>query len=234
LNSERRLRATSKTISCTSLSVVCLYVCENAKTTCTDNAASSCSLALPINCASHCTAIENCIACRMHAQLPSEIQFPSVTTFAQNFSLPVAWASPLSAAHKPTLLCCATVAAWVDCGSSALQKPRPSWLAAGLLLDAGSALTKGGQVMFCPQPLHQLPSLGNCTDVAAWVDCGPRALQKLYPSWLAAVLLLDAASALARGGQVMFRPQPLHQLPSLGICARRKSNVLPSTVTSAP
>ena len=32
-----------------------------------------------------------------------------------------------------------------------------SWLAAGLLLDAGSALPKGGQVMFRPQPLHQLP-----------------------------------------------------------------------------
>ena len=33
------------------------------------------------------------------------------------------------------------------------------WLAAGLLLDAGSALAKGGQVMFCPQPLLQLPQL---------------------------------------------------------------------------
>ena len=41
----------------------------------------------------------------------------------------------------------------------ALQKLRPSWLAAGLLLNAGSALAKGGQVMFCPQPLHQLPKL---------------------------------------------------------------------------
>ena len=58
---------------------------RKCKATCTDNAASSCSLALPINRASHCTAIENCIACRMHAQLPSEKQFPSVTTFVQNF-----------------------------------------------------------------------------------------------------------------------------------------------------
>ena len=41
----------------------------------------------------------------------------------------------------------------------ALQKLRPSWLAAGLLLNAGSALAKGGQVMFRPQPLHQLPKL---------------------------------------------------------------------------
>ena len=40
----------------------------------------------------------------------------------------------------------------------ALQKLRPSWLAAGLLLNAGSALAKGGQVMFRPQPLHQLPN----------------------------------------------------------------------------
>ena len=55
------------------------------KATCTDNAASSCSLALPINCAFHCTAIENCIACCMHAHQPSEIQFPNATTFVQNF-----------------------------------------------------------------------------------------------------------------------------------------------------
>ena len=47
--------------------------------------------------------------------------------------------------------------------------------------------------------------------------------QILRPSWLTAGLLLDAASALAKGGQVMFRPQPLHQLPSLGICAHRCS-----------
>ena len=86
----------------------------------------------------------------------------------------------------------------------ALQKLRPSRLAASLLPNAGSALAKGGQVMFCPQPLHQLPSLGNrahhdarkptllcCTNVAAWVDCGPHALQKL---------LLDANSALAKRG----------------------------------
>ena len=39
----------------------------------------------------------------------------------------------------------------------ALQKLRPSWLAAGLLLNAGCALAQGGQVMFCPQPLLELP-----------------------------------------------------------------------------
>ena len=85
--------------------------------------------------------------------------------------------------------------------------------------------------MFRPQQLHQLPSLGICahrctrmptlpccTNVATKhvhgrVDCGPRALQKLHPSWLAAVLLLDAGSALKK---------------------RRTSNVSPSTITSAP
>ena len=41
----------------------------------------------------------------------------------------------------------------------ALQQLRPSWLAAGLLLNAGSALAKGRQVMFRPQPLHQLPKI---------------------------------------------------------------------------
>ena len=38
-------------------------------------------------------------------------------------------------------------------------QPRHSWLTAGLSLDAGSAHAKGGQVMFRPQPLHQLPKL---------------------------------------------------------------------------
>ena len=40
-------------------------------------------------------------------------------------------------------------------------------------------------------------------------------MHQLRPSCLAAELLLDAGSALAKGGQVMFRPQPLHQLPKL-------------------
>ena len=51
--------------------------------------------------------------------------------------------------------------------ADALQQLRPSCLAAGLLLDAGSAPTKGGQVMFRPQPLHQLPSLGIGGDASA-------------------------------------------------------------------
>ena len=102
--------------------------------------------------------------------------------------------------------------------------------------------------MFRPQPLHLLPGPG----------INDEALQKLRPSWLAAGLLLDAGSALSKGGQVMLRHQPLHLLPGLGIsdealqnCAllgwlrgccwmlaapnkRRTSNVLPSTITSAP
>ena len=74
-----------------------------------------------------------------------------------------------------------------------------------------------------PQPLHQHPSLGNrahrdarkptllcCTNVAAWVDCGPRVLQE---GWL-------------RGEA----PAGSWQRPS----ERRTSNVLPSTITSAP
>ena len=68
-----------------------------------------------------------------------------------------------------------------------------------------TALAKGAQVMFHPQPLHQLPSLGISHD----------ALQQLRPSWQAAGLFLDAGSALTKGGQVMFRPQPLLELSSL-------------------
>ena len=91
--------------------------------------------------------------------------------------------------------------------------------------------------MFCPQPLHQHPSLGNsahrdarkptlpcCAHVASWVDCGPRA----FAEGLAAGLLLDAGSALTKGGQVMFCPQPLHQLPSLGNCAHRCTQASPA------
>ena len=59
--------------------------------------------------------------------------------------------------------------------------------------------------MFCPQPLHLLPGFGIIDE----------ALQKLRPSWLAAGLLPNAGSALAKGGQVMFRPQQLHQFPKL-------------------
>ena len=65
------------------------------------------------------------------------------------------------------------------------------------------------------KPLHQLPSLGTSHD----------ALQQLRPSWQAAGLFLDAGSALTKGGQVMFRPQPLLELPKLpchvfSVCAR--------------
>ena len=64
----------------------------------------------------------------------------------------------------------------------ALQKLRPSWLAAGLLLNAGSALAKGGQVMFCPQPLHQLPSLGNCA--RRCTQASPALLYRILLGWL--------------------------------------------------
>ena len=126
----------------------------------------------------------------------------------------------------PALLCCTNVAQWAYLGPCAVQKLQPSWLAAGLLLNAGSALTKGGQVMFCPQPLHHLPSLGICAHCCtqAALLCG----QKPCPSWLAAGLLLNAGSALAKGGQVMSCPQPLHELPSLGISAHRYARANPA------
>ena len=93
--------------------------------------------------------------------------------------------STITSPPRPALPCCTNVATWADCGQRAFQKLHPSWLAAGLLLNAGSALTNGGQVMFRPQPLHHLPSLGisarRCTQptgfaaptVATLVDCGP-------------------------------------------------------------
>ena len=72
--------------------------------------------------------------------------------------------------------------------------------------------------MLQPQPLHLLPGLGIIDE----------ALQKLSPSWLAAGLLLNAGSALAKRGQVMFRPQPLHQLPKL------PCHVFPACVRGLP
>ena len=47
----------------------------------------------------------------------------------------------------------------VQRGSNNAEVLGSSCLTVGLLLDAGSALAKGGQVMFRPQPLHQLPKL---------------------------------------------------------------------------
>ena len=55
-------------------------------------------------------------------------------------------------------------------------------LAAELLLDAGSALAKGGQVMFCPQPLHQLPGLGNCAHRCT--QANPALLYPILLGWL--------------------------------------------------
>ena len=71
--------------------MACQLVCKSAKTTCTDDAASRWQVA--VSCLSQLTAtqlVETCIACRMHAQLHSEMQFLKVTTFVPNFfSLPV-------------------------------------------------------------------------------------------------------------------------------------------------
>ena len=64
----------------------------------------------------------------------------------------------------------------------ALQKLRPSWLAAGLLPNAGSALAKGGQVIFRPQPLHQLPGLGNCAHRCT--QANPALLYRILLGWL--------------------------------------------------
>ena len=71
------------------------------------------------------------------------------------------------AVSAPSLLSNHVVPAWFNVAPTmrkcwhmfVWQILRPSWLTAGLLLDGGSALAKGGQVMFRPQPLHQLPKL---------------------------------------------------------------------------
>ena len=60
--------------------------------------------------------------------------------------------------------------------ADALQQLRPSCLAAGLLLDAGSAPTKGGQVMFRPRPLHQLPAVTVLAQAPEW--CAPAAVRR--------------------------------------------------------
>ena len=69
-----------------------------------------------------------------------------------------------------------------------------------------------------PARFNVVPTMRKCWHVFVW--------QILCSSWLTAGLLLDAGSALAKGGQVMFRPQPLHQLPSMGICAHRCSTIV--------
>ena len=78
--------------------------------------------------------------------------------------------------------------------------------------------------MFRPQPLHQLPSLG----------IGDEALQQLRPSWLAAGLLLNAGSALAKGGQVMCPHRPLHQLPAATVLAQAPEWCVPAAVRRRP
>ena len=76
----------SNTATCRSSSMACQLVCKSAKTTCTDDAASRWQVA--VSCLSQLTAtqlVETCIACRMHEQLHSEMQFLKVTTFVPNF-----------------------------------------------------------------------------------------------------------------------------------------------------
>ena len=58
-----------------------------------------------------------------------------------------------------------------------------------------------------PAWFNVVPTMRKCWHMFVW--------QILCSSWLTAGLLLDAGSALAKGGQVMCRPQPLHQLPKL-------------------
>ena len=58
-----------------------------------------------------------------------------------------------------------------------------------------------------PAWFNVVPTMRKCWHMFVW--------QILCSSSLTAGLLLDAGSALAKGGQVMFRPQPLHQLPKL-------------------
>ena len=65
-----------------------------------------------------------------------------------------------------------------------------NWLAAGLLLNAGSALAKGGQVMFRPQPLHQLPKLP-CHVFPACAR--PASRSEPQTTWLAHLASLDEA-----------------------------------------
>ena len=85
----------------------------------------------------------------------------------------------------------------------ALQQLRPSWLAASLLPNAGSAPAKGAQVMFHPQPLHLLPGLGIIDE----------ALQKLRPSWLAAGLWPNAGSAPNKGRTSNVPPSTITSAP---------------------
>ena len=61
----------------------------------------------------------------------------------------------------------------------------------------------------------------------------------LLAASLAATLKPNAGSAHKKGGQVMFCPRPLLELPCKaerwqGACKKRTSNVSPSTITSAP
>ena len=61
----------------------------------------------------------------------------------------------------------------------------------------------------------------------------------LLTTGLAATLTPNAGSAHTKGGQVMFRPRPLLELPCKAerwqrAHKRRTSNVSPSTITSAP
>ena len=81
--------------------------------------------------------------------------------------------------------------------------------------------------------------------VPVWFSVAPtnadvRVLQPSNKTFLAGCgPLLDVSSALTKGGQVMFCPQPLLELPCKAerwqrAHKRKTSNVSPSTITSAP
>ena len=79
--------------------------------------------------------------------------------------------------------------------------------------------------MFCPQPLHQLPSLGICAHRGT--QASPALLhQCCCMGVLGTVRCAETATFLAGCGTVA----ECWQRPN----KRRTSNVLPSTITSAP
>ena len=90
--------------------MACQLVCKSAKKTCTDDAASRWQVA--VSCLSQLTAtqlMETCIACRMHAQLHSEMQFLKVTTFVPNFFPSLSYAGrETKFSNVPTALTCST------------------------------------------------------------------------------------------------------------------------------
>ena len=78
---------------------------------------------------------------------------------------------------------------------------------------AGRAHTKGGQVMFRPQPLLVLPR-----ETERWQGARKRRTSVRFTlnHYLGSFAKQCAGRAYTKGGQVMFRPRPLLQLPCTG------------------